>query len=126
MSATDRTAGFILVLAAWALALVLGCELAGLFEYPTVTVGVVDGLLLCAMDLARPLQDLVQRGGSVAIAFRRLLPLPRSGVAEAGVNGRVIGITIIVPALVLVALRFPVSIPNFRGSGVFGVVATSC
>ena len=59
LSATDRTMGFILVLAAWALALVLGCELAGLFEYPTVTVGVVGGLLLSAVDLARPLQDLV-------------------------------------------------------------------
>src|SRR6266566_6607412 len=38
LTATDRTTGFILVLAARALSLVLGSELAGLFEDPTVMV----------------------------------------------------------------------------------------
>ena len=55
LSATDRTTGFILILAAWALALVLGSELVGLFEDPIVMVGVVGRLLLSVVDLARPL-----------------------------------------------------------------------
>jgi hypothetical protein len=125
LSTIDRTAGLIIVLAAWDHALLLGCEFAGLFEHPTVTVGVVGGLVLSAMDLARPLHDFVQRGGSVAIAFRRLLPLPGSRVAEAGVDGRVVGVTSAVPAFIFVASWFPVSIPSFGGAGVFGVVASS-
>jgi hypothetical protein len=125
LTATDRTPRFILVLAAWALALVLGSELAGLFENPTVTIGVIGGLLLSAMYLARPLQNLVQRGRSVVFAFRRLFPLPRTVVAESSIYSCIIGITVIMPALVFVAFWFPVSIPYFRGSGFIGVMAAS-
>ena len=53
------TAGLVIVLAAWALALLLGCEFASLLEYPTITVGVVSGLVLSAMDLAGPIQDAI-------------------------------------------------------------------
>ena len=45
LTSIARTAGLLVVLAAWALALLFGCEFAGLFEHPTVTVGVVGGLV---------------------------------------------------------------------------------
>ena len=40
---------------------------------------------------------------------------------EVGIDGRVISITVDVLAFILVAFWFPVSVPNFGGSGVFEV-----
>jgi hypothetical protein len=125
LSSIAWTAGLVIVLAAWALALLLGCEFASLFEYPTITVGVVSGLVLGAVDLAWPIHDFVQRGRSVPITFRRFLPLSGFWVAETSIDGRVLRIAVVVSAFVFVTSWFAISIPDFEGAGVFGVMASS-
>ena len=57
MSSIAWTAGLVIILAAWALALLFGCELASLFEYPSITVGVISGLVLGAVDLVGPIHN---------------------------------------------------------------------
>jgi hypothetical protein len=47
-------ARFIVILAAGALTLFFGCDLAGLFNYPIVTVGMVGGFIRSAVNLAGP------------------------------------------------------------------------
>ena len=125
MSSIAWTAGLVIVLAAWALALLLGCEFASLLEYPTIMVGVVSGLVVGAVDLAWPIHDFVQRGRSIAITFRRFLPLSRFWVAETDIDGRVLRIAIVVPTFIFATPWFPISIPDFGGAGVFGVMAMS-
>ena len=125
MSSIAWTAGLIIVLAAWALSLLLGYEFASLFEYSTITIGVGSGLVLGAMDLAGPIHDFGQRGRSVSISFRRFLPLSGFWVAEIGINGHVLSIAVVVPVFIFVTSWFPISIPDFEGAGVFGVVASS-
>ena len=125
MPAIAQPARFFVVLAARALALLLDCELAGLFEYPIVSVGVGGRLVMCVVYLAGPIHDFVQRGRSVSISFRRFLPLSGFWVAETGINGRILNIAIVVPAFVFVMSWFPISIPDFGGAGFFGVMASS-
>ena len=125
LSSIAQTARLVIALTAWTHALLFGCEFAGLLEHPTITVGVGGWLVLSAVDLAGPIHDLVQWGRSIAVAFRGLLPLSGSGVAETGVNGRVVGITIVVPAFTFVTSWFTICIPDFGGAGVFRVMAMS-
>ena len=125
MSPIAWTTGLVSVLAAWALALLLGYEFASLFEYPKIMVGVVSGLVLGVVDLAGPIHDFVQRGRSISISFRRFLSLSGFEVAETGINGRVVGVGSAVPAFAFVTSWFPVSIPDFGGARVFGVMASS-
>ena len=57
------------------------------------------------------------------IAFRRLLPLPGSWVAETGINGCIVGVASAVLAFVFLVSWFLVSILDFGSARVFGVVA---
>ena len=68
-------AGLLVVLAAWAFALVLGCEFAGLFKHPTVTVGVGGGLVLSGVNLEGSVHCFVQLRGYIPIPLRAFLPL---------------------------------------------------
>ena len=54
-----RTPGLIVIVAVQPLVLVFGVYLAGLFEYPAVSTGVVGWLVRGAMNLARVLQYTV-------------------------------------------------------------------
>lgn len=73
LASTVRRARFV-ILVARAFALFLGCNFAGLFDHPTVTVGVVGGLVWDVVDLAGPTRDFVHRGRAVPFRFRGLLP----------------------------------------------------
>ena len=55
-------ASFVVVVAGRLLPLVFGVYLAGLFEYPTVSVGVVSWFIGVAKNLAGPIQYLIQVG----------------------------------------------------------------
>jgi hypothetical protein len=59
LAAIVRPARFVIILAAGTLALFLGCDLAGLFDYPTVTVGVVGWLVRGAVNLVGPIQNSI-------------------------------------------------------------------
>ena len=50
-----RTPGLIVIVAMQPLVLVFGVYLAGLFEHPAVSIGVVGWFVRCAMNLARAL-----------------------------------------------------------------------
>ena len=76
MASILRLARLFVVLAAGAFAHVFGCELAVLFNHPTVAVGVVGRLVCGAMYLAWPIQDNIQLGGSILVSFRGLLSRP--------------------------------------------------
>ena len=71
---TVRPAGLLIILASGGFARVFGCELVSLFYHPKITVGVVGGLFGGAIDLAGPVQDCVQLGWAILVAFRRLFP----------------------------------------------------
>ena len=64
-----------LVLAGRPLPLVFGVELAGLFKYPTVSIGVIGRFVGGAMNLARPVKYFVQARWTIFISFEWLLPL---------------------------------------------------
>jgi hypothetical protein len=120
-----RPARFVVVLAAGALALFLSCDLAGRLDHPTVTVGVVSRLVRGAMYLARPIQDFIECGRAVPVPFRGFLPLTGFGVTESGIHCHILGFAAVMRALIFVAPWFPISIPDFRGTGVFWVVAST-
>ena len=54
-----RLTGLFIVFAWRSLYLVFGIYLTGLFENPTISVGVVGRFVRAAMDLTRPIQYLV-------------------------------------------------------------------
>ena len=75
-----QPARFFIVLAVGAFFCVLGREVAVLFDHPTVTVGVVGGLVRGPVGLTGPVQDYVQLGGSFLVAFRGLFCGPDWGL----------------------------------------------
>ena len=63
-----------------------GVELAGLFKYPAVCVGMISWFIGAAMNLAGSVQYPVQVGWFISICLEWLLPLTGLGVAESGVD----------------------------------------
>ena len=59
MSPRVRTPGLFVIIAVQPLVLVFGVYFAGMFEHPTVSVGVVGWLVRGAVNLARALQYTV-------------------------------------------------------------------
>ena len=55
--------------------LVSGVDFAGLFKDPTISVGVIGGLIGGAMNLARPIKYFVQTRWTIFVSFEWLLPL---------------------------------------------------
>ena len=65
------------------------------------------------MDLAQSVQDFIQAGRSLFVAFKWLLSLTGSRAPESDVNRPVVRTIVIVPTLVLSAPWLPVAISNF-------------
>ena len=83
--------------------LVFGIQLAGMFEYPTFSVGVVGWFIGGAVNLTRAIEYAVQTGWARIVSFEWLFPLAGLGATESGINYRVFGVVAIVVTLVSVA-----------------------
>ena len=83
--------------------LVFGILLAGMFEHPTFSIGVVGWFIGGAVNLARAIEYAVQTGRARIASFERLFPLTGFRATESGINCRVFGIVAVVAALVFVA-----------------------
>ena len=125
LSPRIRTPGLIIIVAVQPLILVFGVYLAGLFEHPAVSIGVVGWLVRGAMNLAQALQYTVQTGRSLIIYFERRFPLTRFRSAESGVDRRVFCVVAIVPSLMPVTLWLAVSIAAARRAGMWRGAAAS-
>ena len=77
---------FVIAVTGRPLPLVFGIKLAALSKDPTAYVGVIGWFNGGAMNLAGPIQYLVQVGWFVLIRLEWLLPLTGLGVAESGVD----------------------------------------
>ena len=69
MSPRVRTPGLFVIIAVQPLVLVFGVYLAGLFEHPAVSVGVVGWLFLGAVNLARAIEYTAQTGRAGSASF---------------------------------------------------------
>ena len=105
--------GFVLVFAWYVEPLVFGIESAGLFENPTVSVGMICRFVGSAMDSAQSVQDFVQAGWFLFTAFEWLVSLTRSRSPKSGVDHCVVR-TIVIPTFVLSVPWLPVAISDFR------------
>ena len=103
LSSSVPTSGLLVIIGVHPLVLVLGIYLAGLFEHPTISISVIGWFIGGAMNLARAVEYAVQTGRSRIVSFERLLPLTRFGVAESGIDCRILSIVAIVLTLVSVA-----------------------
>ena len=103
LSPSVRTLGLLVVIVVQPLVLVLGIYLAGLFEHPAISVSVIGWFIGGAVNLARAVEYAVQTGRSRIVSFERLLPLTGFGVAESGIDCRILCIVAIVSMLVSVA-----------------------
>ena len=83
--------------------LVFGVQLAGLFEHPTFSVGVVGWFMGGAVNLTRAIEYAVQTGRARIASFERLFPLTGFRATESGIDYRVFGVGTVVAALVSVA-----------------------
>ena len=125
LSPRVRTAGLLVIVAVQPLVLVFGINFAGLFEHPSVSVGVVGWLVRGAMNLARALQYTVQTGRSLIVSFERLLPLTGLGSAESGVYCRVFSVVAVAPSLMSVASWLAVIVVHIRSAGMWSGAAAS-
>ena len=80
-----------------------GVELAGLFEDPTFSVGMICRFIRGAMDLTYLVQNFVYAGQFVSVAFggRLLLAWPRA--SKSGVYRYALRDVFFIPALILAA-----------------------
>ena len=66
--------------------LVFGVELACLLEDPTVSVGMISGLIRMTMNLARSVQYSVKGGWSILVCLQWLLPFTGFWIVESCVD----------------------------------------
>ena len=116
MSSRVRLSGLLLVVAMQPLFLVFGIQLAGLFEHPVFSVGVVGWFIEGAVNLTRAIEYAVQTGRAQIVSFEWLFPLTGFRAAESGVDRRVVGFITVVSTLVSVALGLAVAISGFRSA----------
>ena len=105
--------------------LVFGIELAGLLEDPTTFVGMISWFVGVAMNLAGPVQYLVQIGWSISVCLKWLLPLTGFGAAESGVDRCVMRSFIIIATFVLVASWLAIAVSDFGSSRIAGAVTST-
>ena len=103
MSPSVRTPGLLVIIAMQPLVLVFGILLDGLFEHPTIFVSVIGWFVGGAVNLARPIKYSVQTGWTIFVSFEWLLPLTGFGVAESGIDCRILRIVAIISTLVSIA-----------------------
>ena len=107
----------------WPLPLVFGIKLVGLFEDPAASVGVCSWFIGGAMNLAGPIQYLVEIGWSISIFLGWLFPLTGFGAAESGVDRYVLRYFIIITMLVFIALWLTVAVSDFGSARIASAVA---
>ena len=105
--------------------MLFGVELAGLLVDPTASVGMISWFVGVAMNLAGPVQYLVQIGWSISVCLKWLLPLTGFGTAESGINRCVMRSFVIIAAFVLTMSWFALAIPDFRSARIAGAVAST-
>ena len=92
--------GLLLVVAMQSLFLVFGIQLAGLFEHPAFSIGVVGWFIGGAVNLTRAIEYAVQTGRARISSFERLFPLTGFRATKSGIDCRVFGVVAVVAALV--------------------------
>ena len=102
--------GLLLIVAMQPLFLVFGIQLAGLFEHPAFSVGVVGWFIGGAVNLTQAIEYAVQTGRARIASFERLFPLTGFRATESGIDCRVFGVIAIVAMLVSVASGLAVAI----------------
>ena len=112
-----RLIGLIIVLAWRSLPLVLGIRLDGLFKNPTISIGVVIRLVGGAMNMTGPLEDFVQIGWTIPVAFKRFLPLTGFRTTESGIDCHVICVVVIALTFVFIEVWFTIAVPGVRSAG---------
>ena len=113
LSSYVRRPGLLVVVAMQPLFLVFSIQLAGLFEYPTFSVGMVGWFIGGAMNLARAIEYAVQTGQAPIVSFKWLFPLTGFRSTESGIDCRVFGVVAVVATLVSVATWLAVAISGF-------------
>ena len=112
LSPSVRTPGLLVVIDVQPLVLFFSIQLAGLFEHPAISVSVIGWFIGGAVNLARAVEYAVQTGRSRIVSFEWLLPLTGFGVAESGIDCRILSIVSIVSMLVSVAPWLSVTITD--------------
>ena len=100
--------------------LVFGVEFTGLFEDPTISVGMVCRSPRGTVDLTYFVQDFVEVRQLVPVIFGRWLFLILPRAFESGIDCRARWAVVLDSALFFVTVRFPVSIPRFGCTRVAG------
>ena len=105
--------------------LVFGVELAGLLEDPTASVGMIGRFIGAPMNLAGPIQYLVQIGWSVSVCLEWLFPLTGFGAAESDVYQCVMRSFIIIATFLFTASWLVIAVSDFGSARIAGVVAST-
>ena len=103
LSSCVRQPWLLIVIAMQPLFLVFGVQLAGLFEHPSFSVGVVGWLIGGAVNLTRAIEYAVQTGRARIVSFECLFPLTGLRATESGIDCHVFGVIAVIAALVSVA-----------------------
>ena len=93
--------------------LVFGIKLAGLFEHPTFSVGVVGWFIGGAVNFTRVIEYVLQTGRARIVSFEWLPPLTGLGATESGIDGRVFRVIAIISTLVSAASGLAVTVSGF-------------
>ena len=110
LSPCVRPPGLLVILSMQPLVLVVGIQLAGLFEHPTFSVGVVGWFIGGAVNLTRAIEYAVQTVRARIVSFEWLFPLTGLRATESGIDGRVFGVIAVIATLVFVASGLVVAI----------------
>ena len=94
--------------------LIFSIQLAGLFEHPTFSVGVVGWFIGGVVDLTWMIEYAVQTGRARIASFERLFPLTRFRATESGIDCRVFDVVAVVVALVSVVTWLVVVVSGLR------------
>ena len=125
MSPRVRTPGLFIIVAVQPLILVFDVYFAGLFEHPTVPIGVVSWLFRGAMYLAQAVKNSVQIGRTLSCSFEWLFPLTGFRASKSGINCRILSIVAVDAALLLVATRPATVVLGIRITRALGHVITT-
>ena len=110
LSSCVRRSGLFVVITMQPLFLVFGIQLAGLFEHPAFSVGVVGRFIGGAVNLTRAIEYAVQNGRTRIVSFEWLFPMTGHRATESGIDCRVFGIVAIVATLMSVVSWLAVAI----------------
>ena len=95
-----------------ALFLVFGIQLAGLYEHPAFSVGVIGWFIGGAVNLTRAIEYVVQTGRARTVSFEWLLPLTGFRASESGVDRRILGVVVVVSSLVSAVPWLAIIVPD--------------